>query len=82
MRIITLLPKTKRAKQIISQNGPRWEVVGLRPRVLFSDEPGPWLYVMPLTEERGLPTTVAQAKVQSATRWVHEFHDDNFKVAP
>ncbi len=50
--------------------------------MLFSERRGPWLYVMPLTEERGLPATVAEAKIESATRWVHEFHDDDFKVVP
>jgi hypothetical protein len=82
MRIITLVPKNKRAKQIIKQHGDRWEVIKSLQTILFNPHPGPWLYIQPLTEERGLPTTVAEAKIESATRWVHEHFDDNFKVVP
>jgi hypothetical protein len=82
MRIISLIPLTKRGKQIVKQHGERWEVVRLAQRVLFSDEPGPWLYVQPLTEERAPANDVRAARVDSAARWVHEFNDEDFKVAP
>ena len=82
MRVVTLIPLTKRAKQIVGQHGARWEVVRRQPHVLFSAEHGPWLMVQPLSEERAPAQDFAAAKVESASRWVHEFHDDNFKVAP
>lgn len=82
MRVITLIPTTKRAKQIVKQHGERWEVVRKEARVLFSDGPGPWLYVQPLTEERAPANDARAARIESASRWVHEFNDDNFKVAP
>lgn len=82
MRIVSLIPLTKRAKQIVKQHGERWEVVRKEARVLFSDNGGPWLYVQPLTEERAPATTIQAARIESATRWVHEFNDENFKVAP
>lgn len=82
MRVITLIPQTKRAKQIVKQHGDRWEVIQSRKLVLFSDGNGPWLFVQPLTEERGIPKTVAEAKTESATRWVHEHFDSEFKVSP
>lgn len=78
MRIITLIPLTKRAKQ----HGERGEAIRSEPRVLFTDLAGPWLYVQPLTEERAPATDPSAARIESAARWVHEFNDENFKVAP
>lgn len=82
MRIVTLIPLTKRAKQIVKQHGDRWEAVRSQPYVLFSPERGPWLYVQPLTEERAPAQNPREARIDSAARWVHEFKDENFKVAP
>jgi hypothetical protein len=82
MRVVSLIPLTKRAKQIVKQHGERWEAVRSEPRVLFSDLAGPWLYVQPLTEERAPANDIRAAKIESACRWVHEFNDENFKVAP
>lgn len=82
MRIVTLIPLDKRAKQIIKQNGDRWEVTRLEMRVLFSDRPGPWLLVQPLTEDRAPADSVRAARLESASRWVHEHFDTEFKVAP
>lgn len=82
MRVITLIPLTKRAKQIIKQHGDRWEVLVMWQNIACENTPGPWLLVLPLQEERALPTTVAEAKEESASRWVHEHFDEDFKVAP
>jgi len=82
MRIITLIPLTKRAKQITKQHGERWEVVRRQMRVLFDDKQGPWMLVQPLTEERAPANDMLSARVESASRWIHEFNDTNFKVAP
>ena len=81
MRVVSLLPLTKRAKQIVKQHGERWEVVRRQTNVLFDPRPG-WLLVQPLTEERAPANDVRSARVETASRWVHEFNDDNFKVAP
>lgn len=82
MRVVSLLPLTKRAKQLVKQHGERWEVVRKEPRVLFSDAAGPWLLVQPLSEERAPADDARSARLETASRWVHEFNDENFKVAP
>lgn len=82
MRVVSLLPLTKRAKQVVKQHGERWEVVKRRDEVIFSQMRGPWLLVQPLTEERAPADTARAARMETASRWVHEFNDDNFKVAP
>lgn len=82
MRVLTLIPRTKRAKQIIKQHGERWEVVRCQPYVLFDANRGPWLLVQPLSEERAPADDLLAAKIESASRWVHEFFDDEFQVAP
>lgn len=82
MRIVTLIPLSKRAKQLVKQHGDRWEVVRRQPRVLFSDAAGPWLMVQPLSEERAPASDMREARIETASRWLHEFNDENFKVAP
>jgi len=82
MRIVTLIPLTKRGKQIVKKHGERWEVVRSQPYVLFDPARGPWLYVQPLTEERAPADNMRAARIESASRWIHEFSDENFKVAP
>lgn len=82
MRVVSLIPLSKRAKQIVKEHGERWEVVKRQDRVLFLNTPGPWLLVQPLTEDRAPANDVRSARLESASRWVHEFNDENFKVAP
>jgi hypothetical protein len=82
MRIVSLLPLTKDAKRIVKQHGERWEVRQRWQTVLFSGKPGPWLLVQPLTEDRAPAADMRAARIESASRWVHEFNDDEFKVAP
>lgn len=82
MRVVSLIPMSKRAKQLVKQHGDRWEVVRREVNVLFTDKPGPFLLVQPLTEERAPASDVRSAREESASRWVHEFTDDDFKVAP
>lgn len=82
MRIVTMIPKTKRGKQLVKQHGERWEVTRLEMSVLFTDRHGPWLLVQPLSEERAPADDLQAAKIESASRWVHEFFDDEFQVAP
>lgn len=82
MRVISLIPLNKEAKKTVKQHGDRWEVVKRQQRVMFSDADGPWLYLQPLSEERAPAHDVRSARLDSAARWVHEFYDTNFKVAP
>lgn len=82
MRVVSLLPLTKRAKQLVKQHGERWEVVRAEKYVQFTEGAGPWLLVQPLTEERAPANDPRAARIESASRWVHEFNDENFKVAP
>lgn len=82
MRVITLIPLSKRAKQIVKQHGERWEVVRREVNVLFTDTPGPFLLVQPISEERAPANDMRAARIETASRWVHEFNDEDFKVAP
>jgi len=82
MRIVTLIPLSKRAKQIVKQHGDRWEVIRRDVNVLFTDAAGPFLLVQPLTEERAPANDIRTSRIESASRWVHEFTDEDFKVAP
>ena len=82
MRIVTLVSQTKRGKQIIKQHGDRWEVVRREVSVIFTSAPGPWLLLLPLTEERAPAEDVRAARMESASRWVHEFSSEHFKVMP
>lgn len=82
MRIISLLPISKRGKQLVKQHGERWEVIKKQNKVLFSTDTGPWLYIQPLSEERAVANNARDARLESASRWVHEHRDSNFKVAP
>lgn len=82
MRIVTLIPLSKRAKQIVKQHGERWEAVRIERSVLFTDKCGPWLLAQPLTEERAPADDIRASRIESASRWVHEFTDEDFKVAP
>lgn len=81
MKVYTLAGLTKRGKQLIKQHGERWECLGSRQRVLFSDKQGPWLLMVPVDENR-VARTVREAREESASRWVHSLTDDNFKVMP
>lgn len=81
MRIVTLIPLSKRAKQIVKQHGDRWEVIQVLDKVLFSNEAGPWMHVTPITEAR-VHMTPREAKEDTASRWIHAHFDTNFKVAP
>lgn len=81
MRIVTLIPQTKRAKQLVKQHGDRWEVLNVVESVLFSTETGPWMHVTPITEPR-VAMTAREARDDTASRWIHAHFDTNFKVAP
>lgn len=81
MKVYTLAGITKRGKQIIKQHGDRWECLGTRERVLFSDKRGPWLLVVPIDENR-VARTMREAREDSSSRWAHAFTDDDFKVMP
>jgi hypothetical protein len=81
MRIVTMLPKTKRGKQLVKQHGERWEVLQVLDKVLFSSAAGPWMLVTPITEAR-IHESVRDTREDTASRWIHAFFDDNFTVAP
>lgn len=82
MMAITLIPLTKKGKQLVKQYGHRWLVMEKRNKVLFHDSIGPWLLVIPVTEEQAAAQTLREARVESASRWIHQHNDMNFKVAP
>lgn len=81
MHIVTLLPLSKRGKQLVKQHGDRWEVVQVCQTVLFSSDAGPWILVTPITEER-VHQTVWDTREDTASRWIHAHFDTNFKVTP
>lgn len=81
MKIYTLAGLSKRGKQIIKQDGERWECLAQLDTVLFSDKKGPWLHLEPVGALR-IATTIREAREDSKSRWVHSLTDENFKVMP
>ena len=81
MKIYSLAGITKLGKQAVKQHGDRWESVAMQRQVLFSDKTGPWLLLVPINEKR-ISETVRDAREETASRWVHAFMDENFKVMP
>lgn len=81
MRIVTLIPLDKRAKQMVRQHGNRWEVLQMVEKVLFSTDAGPWMHVSPIDEKR-IHESVRDTREDTASRWVHAHFDKQFKVAP
>lgn len=59
---------SKRGKQL-EKLCTVWEVVDTADHVLFCTEPGPWLFIQPLVEDRSV-------KLREA-RWAHGYHDVN-----
>jgi len=51
---------------------PHWVVINTQMKVLFSDEPGPWLFVQPVLRD-GLVA-------RRLSRWVHQNRDRDFRV--
>lgn len=68
MQTVKLTPKTRKGQNVTRQNGETWEVVKVQDSILFSTQPGPWLFVKP---------TVGDLR---NTRWVHGTDDPNFTV--
>ena len=66
MTNIRLRGHTKRAKQIVKDNGEDWDVVKFKDNVLFDERDGPWVLV--------------RSKDGTAVRWVHMHFDKQFIV--
>lgn len=49
-----------------------WKILQQKDRVLFSDEAGPWLRIVPLTENN--------EEIMSLSRWVHSSNDKDFDI--
>lgn len=64
---VTLEGVSKKGKERIKQWGEKgWVVAKITDRVIFSSEPGPWLFV-----ENGN---------DRASRWIHERRDGDFRI--
>jgi hypothetical protein len=73
MRFFVLTPLTLKAKNKVHEAGSpaRWVLHMLRDSVVFSDRPGPWLYLRPDT---------GGTDGRDHARWVHEHSDKDFQV--
>lgn len=75
--MIKLIPKTLNGKNKL-QNAKvkgscgNWKILQQEDTVLFSDESGPWLKVVPLTEN--------DEEIMSLSRWIHSSNDKDFNV--
>lgn len=52
--------------------GDLWKILQQTETVLFSNEPGPWLRIVPLTENN--------EEIMSLSRWVHSSNDKDFDI--
>ena len=75
---VHLIPKTTKANSRIGNirsSNPKWVdkwlVLEVRDFVSFTDVGGPWLHVQP-----DCPNS------NQFSRWVHEFNDPDFMIAP
>lgn len=69
-RLVQLLPLNNKAKNKINEakHPHHWIVLDEKEQVAFSERPGPWLHIMPDTNDG------------SKSRWVHQHQDKDFIV--
>lgn len=65
--ILRLKGKTQKGKNRVRELGNEWELVERRDSVLFSQEKGPWLLVVPVSNPE-------------KPRWIHENNDVDFEI--
>lgn len=75
--MIKLIPKTLNGKNKLQNAKVKgacgtWKILQQEDKVLFSDETGPWLRIVPLTEN--------DEEIISLSRWVHSSNDRDFNV--
>ena len=63
---------SQKGKNRIRTHGEWWTVFAETDKIIFSVEPGPWIFVAPYAE----PHT------HKAARWVHATKDVDFEVTP
>jgi len=63
-----LIGISKKGKERIKRDGDEWVVLRVEDRVLFSSDPGPWLFVIPPNGD------------ERASRWIHKTRDPNFEI--
>ena len=64
--------KTQKGKTRVREHGEIWGIISEKDRVNFSSEDGPWLLICPVPE--------MSIREPRNLRWVHKWHDDDFKV--
>lgn len=60
--------KTQKGKNRIRENGAEWILIRAKDRVIFSNKPGPWWLIEPITNHR------------ENSRWVHSTDDIDFEI--
>lgn len=75
--MIKLIAKTLKGKNKLQNAKVKgacddWKVLQQKDKVLFSDEIGPWLRIVPLTENG--------EEIMSLSRWVHSSNDKDFDI--
>lgn len=72
---LTLLPKTMKGKEKIKLHGNQWLTVQKADKVGFSNEPGPWLLIVPVDPIKTVPV-----RFDSRSRWVNLLRDKDFEI--
>jgi hypothetical protein len=68
-QIVSLKGKTQKGKNRVRELGAQWQVEREADSVLFNDDPGPWLLIVPLVDPTG-----------TKFRWLKKFHDQDFDI--
>ena len=59
---------TQKGKNRVREQGTEWIILKIEHRVLFSQEPGPWWLIRPITG------------FETASRWIRNMVDKDFEV--
>ena len=70
---IILVALTRTGKDIIKEHGNKWMIEGVRERVGFSDRPGPWLFIVAVSDPN--PDFDGPAR-----QWIKESGDVRFEI--
>lgn len=67
MQTVTLTPKTRKGRNVISRDGSLFTFIKQADRVQFDPRPGPWLLFQPVNRPQN-------------GRWVHQTDDTDFTI--
>lgn len=68
--MIKLKGKTQKGKNRVREHGENWEVIRECDSVIFSNEPGPWGFIVPEGQDRA----------DKGSRWINLRDDKDFEI--